>query len=131
MGRLLIAALALFGVIGVFPIVESQILGIAACPALGPVPACYLVLLGYALIAVSAIVGKRSRFWAFAAGWVPLFGLALIGTGLELLGQGACPRSSNGTPTCFLSLGLLGLIAIVYLAERRYEIRGLSGKGEA
>jgi hypothetical protein len=119
--KLLLAALALVGVIGVFPIAQKQFLGTALCPALGPIPACYLVLLGYALIVNSTLVGKRIKFLTFATGAIPLFVLALTGSGIELSGQAACPRSSGGTPTCFLSLGLVGLIVIVYLADRHYD----------
>lgn len=119
--RLLLAAIALVGVIGVFPIVQKQLLGTAPCPALGPIPACYLVFLGYALIVVSAFAGSRYRFQTFAAGWIPLFVLALTGSGSEFFGQEACPRSSGGTPTCFLSLGLLSVIIIIYLADRHYD----------
>ena len=119
--RLLLAAIAMVGVVGVFPIVQKQFLGTAACPALGPVPACYLVFVGYALIVVSAFASKKYRFLTFAVGWVPLFVLALTGSGLELFGQAACPRSSGGTPTCYLSLGLLSLLIVIYMADRHYD----------
>ncbi len=126
--RWLYSAVALIGVIGVFPIAQKQFAGTGPCPTLGAVPACYLVLLGYSLIVVSAFVVANHRFKFFAAGWIPLLGLALTGTGLELLGQAACPRSMNGTPTCFLSLGLLALIATLYWAGRHFSRKwGSSG----
>lgn len=115
----MLAACALAGVFGVVPIVQRQITGAAACPTLGPVPACYLVLLGYGLIVISVFLAARYRLITFAAGWLPLFILASTGSGLELLGQVACPRSSTGVPTCFFSLGLLGLIVVLYVLEKR------------
>jgi len=123
--RLLLLAFALAGVIGVFPILQKQFLGTEICPALGPLPACYLVFSGYTLIVASAFVGTRYRFRTFTTGWVPLFVLAATGSGLELLGKDACPRTSSGVPTCFLSLGLLGVLAMIYMAERRYISRRL------
>ena len=117
--RVLLATCALAGVFGVVPIVQRQIIGAAACPTLGPVPACYLVLLGYGLIVVSVFLAARYRLGIFAAGWLPLFILASAGSGLELLGQVACPRSSTGIPACFLSLGLLSLIVVFYVVEKR------------
>ena len=103
--RILLASLALAGVIGVLPIAQRQFTGAAPCPTLALLPACYLVLLGYMLVVVSAFQRGRYRIWTFVTGWIPLFILASTGTGLELFGQEACPRSLGGTPTCFLSFG--------------------------
>lgn len=120
--RALLFGLALAGTIGVLPIVQKQVTGVAACPALGPIPACYLVLLGYVLIAVSALPGPRYRFRTFAVGWIPLFLLAISGSGLEFFIRDTCPRTSDGVPTCYLSLGLLCLLAVIYLVEMRYDV---------
>lgn len=124
--RLLLVTLSLAGVAVVLPIVQKQITATAPCPTLGPVPACYLVLLGYILIVVSALLVPRYRFRTFAVGWVPLFVLALMASGVELFAEDTCPQTSGGVPTCFVSLGLLSLIAVMYGLERRND----AGKAE-
>ena len=128
MARAAIVVLATIGLGGIAPIAYQQLSGERACPALGPVPACYVVLLGYGLIATSALLAWRFRPLVFLAGWGPLFLLALIGSSLELFGQQVCPRSSAGIPACFLSFLLLGLLAVIYLAERRHHSRRIAGR---
>jgi len=104
---------------GVLPIAYRQAMGTAACPALGPVPACYVVLSAYALIAVSASIGARVNTPLFLTGWIPILILALVGSGLEVLGHEACPRAAANIPTCFLSLALAGVLIVVFRYMRR------------
>lgn len=108
----MILGLSAVGLIGVAPIAYRQIVGTASCPPLGFVPACYVVLLGYALIAVSLIAGERARTVIFVVGWVPVFILALFSSSLEFLGHEVCPRTASDIPKCFFSLAIgLGLAA--------------------
>jgi hypothetical protein len=115
----LFVALAIFGVAGVAPIALRQWTGDASCPSLGFVPACYVALLGYSLVAVSAFLKDRVRLLVFLFGFVPIFALAAAGSGLEFLGQMACPRSDGGTPMCFYSLALAFSLAVLYLIDQR------------
>ena len=112
--------LCIVGLFGVAPIAFRQATGTAPCPALGVVPACYVVLLGYALIGASVFVGVRLRTLLFAAGWIPVFGLALTGSSMEVLGYEACPRSADNIPTCFFSLALTIALIVAFLVERIY-----------
>ncbi len=117
--RWLFVALAIFGVVGVAPIALRQWTGDAMCPSLGFVPACYVALLGYSLVAVSAFLKDRLRLLVFLLGFIPVFAMAAAGSGLELFGQMACPRSSGGTPMCFYSLALAFSLAVLYLIDQR------------
>lgn len=117
--RLGIFTLAAIGLSGVAPIAYQQLSGVSACPALGPAPACYVVLVGYGFIAVSAFFRSRVQAILFLAGWGPLFLLALVGSSLELVVGEVCPGSSAGIPACFLSLALAAALAVIYLLERR------------
>lgn len=119
--RLFILGLAMLGLSGVAPIAFQQFTSAGACPALGLIPACYMVLVGYALIGISVLVRAKWRSVVFAAGWIPLFGLALTGTILELSGQNVCPKSTHGIPACFLSLGLLFVILLVFALQLRFR----------
>ena len=118
--RLVVVGLCAVGLIGVMPIAFQQATGAAPCPALGFVPACYVVLLGYALIGASVFIGDRIRPSLFIAGWIPVFGLALTGSGMETLGYEACPRSADNIPTCFFSLAITIALIAAFLVERIY-----------
>ena len=118
--RLVVVGICIVGLFGVVPIAFRQATGTAPCPALGLVPACYVVLLGYALIGASIFSGHGLRTPLFAAGWIPVFGLALTGSSMEVLGYEACPRSADNIPTCFFSLALTIALIVAFFVERFY-----------
>jgi len=69
------------------------------CPSIGPVPACYLVLISYALMILSLIVSRNGgKQYLFAAGWGVAFIFAAMGSALEFFtpGGGVCPSSAGG-----------------------------------
>jgi hypothetical protein len=58
------------------------------------------------------------RAVTFSIGIIPLFGLALFGSGLEVFGHQVCPRGDNGTPLCFYSFAVaVGLIAAFFIVQ--------------
>lgn len=118
--RLLIAAVALAGVAGVLPIVSEQVRG-NSCPQIGDIPACVVVLAAYGLIAISTLLEAGPRTASFALGWVLLFGLAVIGTTLEIMGNDACPRTGFGIPTCFISLFMVLVLAGAFILGRGWR----------
>lgn len=89
------------------------------CPLLGPLPACYLVFMGYALVAGSAFLKKPAASVAFWLGWTPITGLALAGTVLELVQGGVCPRTAGGIPQCYLSLLIAAALLALWLMLNR------------
>jgi hypothetical protein len=104
------AALAFLGAFAAFDISYAQWTGTAACPSLGIVPACYVVLAGYGLILLSDILLSRV---IFLIGWIPVFLLAAGGSISELLfTTPVCPRTKSGIPQCYLSLALVIIIGI-------------------
>ena len=110
-----------FGLSGIAPIAYQHATGIELCPTLGPVPACYIVLLGYTLAGASMIVGVRIRTALFVTGWLPVFGLAVMGSSMQVLGILQCPKSTGDIPGCFLSLTLATSLIFVFLVERFYR----------
>jgi hypothetical protein len=119
--RLVVAGLGLIGLLGVAPIAYRHVTGIETCPMLGPVPACNVVLLGYLLVAVSVFLRTGFRTPLFIAGWIPVFGLAVMASGLEVLGNDVCPRGAYNIPTCFYSLALTTSLIAAFLFERFYR----------
>lgn len=116
--RFVVAGLALIGLLGVTPIAYRHATGIETCPMLGSVPACNVVLLGYLLAGVSVFLRIRVRTTLFLAGWFPVFGLAIMASGLEVLGTDVCPRGPYNIPTCYYSLALTTSLIAAFLFER-------------
>ena len=109
--RTTIALISIFVVVRFSPVVLAEWNDGNACPKLGPLPACYLVVFCYALIGVVAAINPRRLNPLFFIGWLPVFAMALTGTSLEILGHGTCPVSDSGVPMCYYSL----LLAVVLL----------------
>lgn len=76
------------------------------CPKIWSIPACYIVWLGFSIAAIVHIFPFQKATWFYftAIGLVTL--IALSGTIGELSGYLKCPRTSNGIPMCFISLGI-------------------------
>ncbi len=91
------------------------------CPKFVGVPACYLVLISFVLVAlVHLLKGTFKRalcYYVFLA--FPLL-LALSGTISELSGRVVCPRTPSGTPMCYISLGLCTALVLLKMAETRH-----------
>jgi len=117
--RFLIAALALIGVIVSVQLVGAQLATGDACPRLGPVPACYLVLGAYLLIFASNMLTGWTRTALFLLAWLPVFALALVASAFDLLAGPVCPRALGAVPQCFVSLALAGAIGWVWIVGQR------------
>lgn len=107
---------------GIIPISLTHFQTGDACPNLGPIPACYLVSICYAAMALAALVGWRNLRWLFFAGATPVLLLAAVGTTLELSGRPTCPLSDEGLPLCYVSLAmgcslLLAFFVILFLEK--------------
>ena len=105
--------------------------GIEACPRLGAVPACYVVGLGYSLMAVAVIFAPRRLTALFLLGWAPVFAMAFIGSTMEILGRPTCPVSPTGTPMCFYSLAVASTLLPVFWVSRRLAARATHENLEA
>lgn len=103
----LIIGVLLFAIYGAFGVSMEDFKQKDVCPKIFGIPACYVVL-SFFLIALLAQIlrhssGSRILFYIVVA--IP-FLMALSGTIKELSGTVICPRTSGGTPMCYISLGL-------------------------
>ncbi len=112
--RGLIVLISLFVLVNFSPVVLAEWNGEDACPKIGPLPACYLVFLCYALMGLAAAIAPRRLVWLFVIGWVPVFAMALTGSTLEVMGRGTCPVSEAGVPMCYFSLTLALVLLPVF-----------------
>ena len=97
-----------------------------ACPQLLNVPVCYVVLLAYALMLGSLIINHHGcRHHFFCAGWGAAFLIALLASVAEFFTEtSVCPIFSGvgirmgadgGLPMCYISLGLLVVILVLFI----------------
>lgn len=92
------------------------------CPEIGPIPACLIVFIGYALVLISVTIGPRSKMkLLFFIGWTPIFLLAGIGVSLEIFGQDICPPGAFGIPQCAYSLAMVLICLGLFLLKRKAE----------
>ena len=113
--RVIVAVLALIGLISVLPVSLAELSTGDACPHLGTLPACHLVSLAYAMVFLTVLHRRLWNPWVFLISWLPIFALAATGSGLELMGHETCPKTESGIPKCFFSLGLAVALLIPFL----------------
>ena len=111
--RTSIILLASIGVLGVGRISINHWTGEASCPMLGPLPACYIILIGYSLIILSTYPRLQQAFLLFLIGWVPVILLAFTGVVGELIGVLQCPHLEIGIPQCYISAALAVIIGLI------------------
>ncbi len=129
---LLIAATG-FGAVSSGLLAFNEIRSGNICPTLGPVPLCYVVFAGYAAMFLAASFGVARYRRAFSFGLAPVFALAAVGVVSELIIGDICPQTPAGVPQCFISLGLICLIFVLWavlLKGRHGLLRRGRGIGE-
>lgn len=90
-----------------------------ACPSVSGVPACYVVSFAYFLILFSALTDKPPLYnRLFYTGFSIVFGLAAIGSLMQVSGMMQCPKTSNDLPMCYISL-MVSLCLIVLFFVRK------------
>jgi len=122
--RAVIVLVSIYVLISLVSVIRAQWADGNGCPTIGPVPACYVVAICYALMGLAALINPARLNLMFWVGWAPVFLLALSGTVLEISGTPTCPIGAGGTPLCFYSLALATALAPVFLLARRFFIRG-------
>ena len=110
----------MIGTLSVLPVAIRQWTGEAACPGLGFLPICYVILLAYSAMLISVVLRGTYQAILLFSGWIPVAGFALVGTVLEISGHETCPKALGNVPACNYSLGLSILVLAVALALRRH-----------
>ena len=91
-----------------------------ACPSVSGIPACYVVSFAYFLILLSTFINKAPLYKRlFYTGFAIVFGLAAVGSFMQVSGLGQCPKTANGFPMCYISLTIsLCLMGLFLVRER-------------
>jgi len=113
-----IAVVLLFVIYGSWELSVTDFRQKDICPKVLGIPACYLVLIFFILVLLSHLLERvfDNKLWYFVFIAFP-FLLALGGTLAEISGTVVCPRTSGGTPMCYISLGMCSLLITLKIAE--------------
>lgn len=121
LARYALISLALLGTVAGASLSTSHLQTGETCPMLGPLPACYVVFIGYMLILVNAVfISKFNRKSLFFLGWSPIFLLAATGVTLEIIGLDICPPGALGVPQCVYSLAMALLCLVLFVILRKH-----------
>ena len=104
------------GLYGATSVSYTTITSTAPCPAVGFIPACFIVFTGYLLMLAATIsLNLRHQLhWLFLVGWTPVFLLAFVGSIFEISNGATCPKSSTGLALCHVSLSFAVVVATLY-----------------
>jgi hypothetical protein len=122
--RLAIALISGFAFLNAFSLSAKEWSTTGACPSISGVPACYVVAVAYLLIFTSTLINRRllyKRLFVIGAGIV--FGLAVVGSVMQITSLGECPKSASGFPMCYISLGICSLLIMLFIARVRLPIK--------
>ncbi len=108
---------ALVGVVGVGNLVFDELRQGEICPPLLGVPACYLIMICILLVLVSQLGIARDRNRLFFLGAGAAWLVAVVASVLQLAGEVECPKTSSGTPLCYLSLILFSVLWALKIGE--------------
>ena len=102
----IIILIALIAIYGTTALVMNEWQSGEACPKILGIPACYIVFVAFTLGLIGHLKSGGAGRWIFimAIGLVTI--IATTGTIGELTGTAKCPRTTGGTPMCFISLGI-------------------------
>jgi hypothetical protein len=70
-------------------------------------------------LAVTTAKPKVNSAWVFWLGLLAAGGLALVGSGLEVIKGDVCPVAFGWLPMCYVSLAFSVLIGILFAATTR------------
>ena len=105
--------LVAIGLFGVVKVSYLEITAAASCPNIAGIPICYVVTVGYSLMALALLLSltkERIPQSLFLSGWAITFLIALLGTSLEIINGHTCPRGFGDIPLCYVSLAFCLLI---------------------
>jgi len=113
----------ILGIYGTGNLVYNEFLQEGACPKLGIIPACYIVLACFVIPFIAHIFSTgRIVYFLFTGFALALATYASIG---QLFGNLQCPKTGNGIPMCYISFVIfasLVLLKIILLKKSSFHL---------
>jgi len=116
--KVLLWGLLALGLYGALKVSYLTWRGDSPCPSVVGIYICYVVLTGYLMMVVTQFLTSFKAV-VFYLGWIIVFGIALLGTTLELMQGNICPQNSSGLPLCYVSLFFIVVIGLLFWIQRK------------
>ena len=116
-----IVVLTVLGLMGVIPLVRSELALGDVCPKIVGIRACFIIL--GCLIFITFYLFRIAKFGSklFWIGTLIALSIATFGSVSNMIGYIPCPKTAGGTPMCYLSFLVFGGIAAFRLLEMRFS----------
>ncbi len=118
--NIIIYSILVIGIYGTGSLAYYEFLQEGTCPKLGPIPACYIILICFVIPLIAHFLDKGKGYYFLFTGFaLALAGYATVG---QLAGKVQCPKTESGLPMCYISLALfasLVLLKIMLLQKRK------------
>ena len=115
----LILIIFIIGIYGVGNLAYHEFLQEEACPKLGPIPACYIVLVCFVIPLITHIFNIGKIIYFLFTGFA--LALAIYASIGQLLGNIHCPKTDDGLPMCYISFVIFAsliLLKIISLKKK-------------
>jgi len=112
-------ALTVIGLLGVIPLVRSELALGDVCPKIIGIPACFIILICLIFITFGLFRIAKFGHKLFWIGTLIAVSIAAFGTVSNAIGYVECPKTSGGFPMCYLSFMIFAGIGILRLVERK------------
>ena len=109
-----------FSIYGTFGLVKNEWINGNICPRLLGIPACYIIM-GCFLLAFIGNLSPKKLGFLFYIGVLPALSIATYGSLGELFGFAECPKTSSGTPMCFISFSIFFSLLILKLLHQKFS----------
>ncbi len=114
---LLIWGLAIFGTYGSIGLVGQEMSTGNICPKILGIPACYIILASFLMVLLSHSNLLKDHYWLYSIGAGIAWSIAATGTVGQWMGNIECPKTTGGTPMCYLSLAFFSTLILLKVAE--------------
>ena len=116
--RGIITFLFLVGISGASSLVYDEFMIGHICPKILGIPACYIIMLCLIIpLGVHLLTPKKMGYYFLGVGIA--LSIASYGSIMQILGIVECPKTSNGTPMCFLSFLIFISLFLLKVTERQ------------
>jgi hypothetical protein len=113
--RIILLGFISVGLYGALSVSYDTVSGKLPCPDVASIPACFIVLVAYALMLVAALLPPVKRYkWLFLFGWLAVCLLAVTGSVFEFSNGNTCPKNNDGLPLCYVSLIFSIVVVVLY-----------------
>lgn len=125
--NILLIVLFIIGIIGAGGLVFEEIQTGNGCPKIGFIPACIVILVCFLVPFVAHLMNSWNILYFLFTGLA--FIIASAASVMQFLGNGACPKTDEGMPMCYLSLMVFSLlIGLKILLKKFYSKEVLVSK---